>query len=82
MLLPIAVEETKDVVKKFMKKSNYSLNVLLDEDGSTSAHYDVRNHPKKVLIDPQGKIVGTAVGYREWDSDTMKSLIRTLLSSK
>lgn len=74
--------EEGDVVRKFTQENDISFPVLLDEDGVVSFQYDIRAHPKKFLISPEGKVIGMADGYREWDSEIVKSLIRQLIGSK
>jgi peroxiredoxin len=82
VLLAVDVEETKDIVQKLVQNRDISFDILLDEDGEVSAQYNVREHPKKILIDPQGNVIGTSIGYKEWDTDEMKSLFQMLISSK
>ena len=74
--MTIDVQEEREVVQDFMQSNGYSFTVLLDIDGIASYRYRVRSHPMKFLIDPKGKIVGWARGYREWDSVAMRMLIR------
>jgi hypothetical protein len=40
-----------------------------------------RSHPMKFLIDKKGNVAGIAQGYREWDKEEMKSLIKLLMIS-
>jgi hypothetical protein len=35
----------------------------------------------KFLIDKKGNVAGIAQGYREWDKEEMKSLIKLLMVS-
>lgn len=70
------------MVRKFAQEKDISFPILLDEDGTVSFQYNIRAHPKKFLISPEGKVIGVADGYREWDSEIVKSLIRQLISSK
>ena len=75
-ILNINVQEEREDVRDFIKKYGYTMSVALDEDGYVSYRYSVRSHPTKFLIDPSGKIVGWARGYREWDSVAMRMLIK------
>ncbi|HDO35321.1 MAG TPA: redoxin domain-containing protein, partial [Nitrospirae bacterium] len=59
-----------------------SFPVLSDEDGQVTALYGVRSHPMQFLIDARGNLIGIASGYREWDTDEMKALIRALINMK
>jgi cytochrome c biogenesis protein CcmG, thiol:disulfide interchange protein DsbE len=82
VLLGIDIEEDKETVLDHVRKNNLSFINLLDKDGKVSAQYGVRSTPTKVLIDPEGNLVGMSLGYREWDTDEIKSLIRTIISKK
>jgi peroxiredoxin len=80
-LLSIDVGEKKDVVHTFVRERGLTSRFLLDEDISVSNRYGIRSHPVKFLIDAEGKVIGTAQGYRKWDTEEMKSLIQLLLYS-
>ena len=74
-VVTIDVEEEYEVVQSLVQYNNYTFTVLLDETGHVSRTYEVRSHPMKFLIDPSGKLVAWAHGYREWDSAAMRMLI-------
>lgn len=80
-LLLIDVKEKKETVQRFIQKKSYSFRNLVDEDGRVSAQYGVRSHPMKFLVNKEGKLIGVARGYREWDTEEMKSLVRLLIDS-
>ncbi len=82
VLLGIDIEEDRDTVLNHVRKNNLSFTNLLDKDGKVSTQYGVRSTPTKVLIDPEGNLAGMSLGYREWDTDEMKSLIRMIISKK
>ncbi len=65
-----------------MTSKEYSLINLLDEKKHVSALYGITFHPIKFLIDKEGKIIATARGFREWDADEMKELVRRLSEEK
>ena len=77
-LLAIDVGETKETVLKFVEARGLSFQFLLDEDSQVSAQYGVRSHPMKFLINKEGNVIGAAIGYREWNTEEMKQLIRIL----
>ena len=76
------VGEKRDIVQKFINTHGYSFLNILDENSQVSARYGVRSHPIKFLINRNGDLIGVAQGYREWDTDEMKSLIRSLITSR
>ena len=77
-LLAIDVGENKETVLKFVEARGLSFQFLLDEDTEVSKRYGIRSHPMKFLIDKEGNLIGTAIGYREWNTEEMKQLIRIL----
>ncbi|TNF55006.1 TlpA family protein disulfide reductase [bacterium] len=80
-LLAVDVGEKAEIVQQFVHDRGLSFRFLLDEDGRVSAQYGVRSHPMKFLIDKNGNLIGIAYGYREWDTEEMKSLIQLLINS-
>lgn len=74
------IEEDRELVEKFIKKNGYGFEVLLDLDGLAATHFNVTSHPSKYIIDPEGKIIGMAVGYRPWDSPEAIALLEKLIS--
>jgi peroxiredoxin len=80
-LLAIDVGEKKEKVLKFVKDRDLSFTFLLDKDEQVSAEYGVRSHPMKFLINKNGELIGSYLGYKEWDTVEMKALIKLLMSS-
>ena len=79
MVIAIDVEESRETVEKLVRGHGLSYANLLDEDGSVGAQYGVRSTPMKFIIDTKGNVIGAALGYREWDDEEMKSVIRKLI---
>ncbi len=71
--------EPQETIKNYLKQENLSLRILLDEFGKVSTQYNIRSHPVKFLIDNEGKLVATGLGYRDWDSEEMNKLVNILL---
>jgi peroxiredoxin len=78
-VLTIDVGEERREVRNFIRKHKYSFPVLLDTDMLVAEKYHIRQHPMKFLIDTDGRMVGYAAGYGQWDDPAMKILIRKLL---
>ena len=64
----IDVGESAETVRRFIAHYNYTFPVLLDTQGKVSEQYNVFGHPVKFLVDKEGNLVFTAMGYRDWDS--------------
>ncbi len=71
--------EPHETIKNYMKKENFSLRILLDQFGKVSTQYNIRSHPVKFLIDDEGKLMGTGLGYRDWNSEEMNKLVNILI---
>lgn len=81
-VITIDVQEERDIVEDFIKKGGYSFKVYLDSEAQATILYSVRAHPKSYLIDPRGRVIGFAEGYRQWDSEAMIALFRSLINPK
>jgi hypothetical protein len=77
----ISVMEPKNAVKNLWKKESVTLKVLLDRFGKVSTQYNIRSHPIKFLIDSEGKLMATGLGYRDWDSEEMNKLVNALIQN-
>ena len=71
--------EPPETIKNYLKQENLSLRVLLDNFGKVSTQYNIRSHPVKFLIDDEGRLMATGLGYRNWDSEEMNKLVNILL---
>ncbi len=74
------VQEKESVVRSFAQKQGVSYPILLDGNGLVSYQYGVKAHPAAYLIDTDGNLIGAALGYREWDRQEMKTLIKSLMA--
>ncbi len=81
-LLAVDVGESPKQVARFMAEFRLSFPTLLDEDGEVSTRSGVRGLPTTFLIDRSGRIVGTAVGARDWAGPDGRALIRFLLEGR
>ncbi|HEY6085475.1 MAG TPA: TlpA disulfide reductase family protein [Nitrospira sp.] len=66
-------------IKQFLTHLGINLPVLFDEDQEVSRSFMVRGLPTTVLIAPDGRPLGRAVGPRAWDSDESVALVRHVL---
>lgn len=80
VLLAISVDyEKKEKVKEFVEKNGYNFPVLLDSKLHAYHLYDVKGIPTAILIDKQGRIIGKAVGPRDWNTPEVISFLDLLL---
>ena len=80
VLLTISVDyEGIKPVQEFINKHQYTFPVLLDPQGETLDLFEVKGIPTTFLIDKKGKMVGKAIGPRDWKSAEIVSLINLLI---
>ncbi|MBL7048412.1 MAG: TlpA family protein disulfide reductase [Nitrospira sp.] len=78
-LVGIDMGEDQATVGKSVKKHGLSYANLLDETGQVSSMFGIRSTPAKMLIDKQGNVIASALGYKDWDNDEFKELIQKLI---
>jgi len=79
VILAINIQEESKLVSSFMNERGLSFPVLLDEKGKVARSYGIRGIPTTFFLNPEGEIIGKAVGARDWDSEESFELIRELL---
>jgi thioredoxin-related protein len=55
---------------------------LLDSNGEVAAGFAVYALPTTFVLDKEGRIVGAAIGPREWDSRASIALFEYLIDSR
>lgn len=80
VILAINLREEANEVKAFFREHRFSFTALLDQDGDTFARYEAWSLPTTFLVDKNGRLLGKAVGYRDWESDQAIQIFRKLLN--
>lgn len=81
-MLAVNIQEGRDHVAKWVKEKEVTSPVLLDSDRAVTTAYRVTGTPTVVLIDRNSRLVGRAVGSRDWTGEKGKALIKALLSTR
>lgn len=71
-----------NAVKEFIKKNHYTFPVLLDPKCETLEVLKVKGIPTTIIIDKKGKMIGKAVGPRNWKNSEFISLLNMLLEQQ
>jgi cytochrome c biogenesis protein CcmG/thiol:disulfide interchange protein DsbE len=80
VLLAISVDyEGLKPVQEFIKKHQYTFPVLIDPKCETLDLFEVKGIPATFLIDKKGKMIGQAIGPRNWKSPEVVSLLNLLI---
>jgi len=72
-------ERTVAKVKPFVKSKSYDFPVLYDTSGDVARIYYARAVPFTVLIDEQGAIVYTHLGYMRGDEQVVNSKVKEMI---
>jgi hypothetical protein len=66
-VVTVAIDtDPQRTVPPFVRERGVRLPVTEDPDGRLQQQFGMRGHPSFVFIDREGRIVGTALGYRDW----------------
>ncbi len=79
----ISFRENPDVVKRSVKERGYIAPVLLDESGDvTGRAYGVWGPPTVYFVDREGRLIGRAVGPRNWETPAARGFVQALLDAR
>jgi len=79
-LLLVNLGENAEIVRRAVKARGYRAAVLLDVDRTVAAAYGVTATPTVYLIDRRSRVIGRAIGRRDWTEEVGRRLIDALLS--
>jgi AhpC/TSA family len=81
-VLLVDFREGAELVKRTARERGYSAPVLVDESGDVTGRvYGVWGPPTVYFIDRAGRLVGRAVGPREWDTPAGHRFVEALLAA-
>jgi thiol-disulfide isomerase/thioredoxin len=83
ILLTISLDYgSPEQVKKFIEKHGYHFPVLLDPKGKTLDLFEINKIPATLIINKHGKLIGRAIGPRNWSSPEVFSLVDQMLNDR
>lgn len=77
-IVAVNVGENEDAIFAFTGVIPVSFPLLLDPEAKVVQQYRVRGLPTTYVVDPNGMVVYSAVGGREWDAPSIASTLRKL----
>jgi peroxiredoxin len=80
VMIAINVQESDAQVKAFFEKLKLSFTTLMDGNGEVATGFAVNALPTTFVLDKEGRIVGAAIGPREWDSRASIALFEHLIN--
>ena len=79
VVVAVNLDKSKDLADEFLKQFHYSFTVAFDPEGHSAEHYKVMGMPSSYLIDRNGQLKMSHIGFRESDTDKLELKIRDLL---
>ena len=80
VVLAINLSEKRDAVAAFVKSRGVTTAVLLDANKEAEKSYQIAYTPTVFLVDRRGKLIGKAIGERQWTGEQGLALLRRLLA--
>ena len=81
VMVAINLQETASRVKQFYKEYKLTFTTLLDTTGDVGAGLGIRSIPTTFILDKNGRIIGKALGPREWEGKKSIALFEYLTDS-
>jgi peroxiredoxin len=79
VMMAVSLDGDSKVVPPFVKEHGFTFPVALDPGMDVANAYGVRALPSSFVIDPEGQVVGIALGSRAWDGKAAHALIEAML---
>ena len=81
VMLAINLQESASKIKQFYKEYKLTFTTLLDSTGDVGAGLGIRSIPTTFILDKNGRILGKALGPREWEGRKSIALFEYLTDS-
>ncbi len=82
VMVGINLQEPASLVRAFFNRYKLTFISLLDSDGAVGRTFSIQSIPSTLILDKEGRIMGAAVGAREWDSRKAIALFEHLIKER
>ncbi len=79
-IVAVNLDKERALADEFLKQMPANFTVAFDASGNSAAKYKLRGMPSSYLIDRDGKVHASHIGFREKDKDKLEQVIKNLLS--
>jgi hypothetical protein len=77
-VVAVNLQEPRETVARWVREKGVTMPVLLDPSGAAARAYKVTATPTTYLVGRDGRLVGQAVGTREWLGPAGRRLLDAL----
>ncbi len=78
-IIAVSVDKKREQIEQFIKKTKPAFIIAHDPTGNVAKAYELRAMPTTYLIDRNGQVVMTHMGFRSTDTDKLEATIQSLL---
>jgi peroxiredoxin len=82
VVLAINIDEPRDTVAAWVRRTRISMPVLLDPGGEVTSAYGVTATPTAFIVGRDGRLVAKVIGARPWTSEDGRALFERLLQTR
>jgi thiol-disulfide isomerase/thioredoxin len=82
LMVAIDLQEPVEPVKRYLKEYKFTFLTLLDANGDVGLFFGIRSIPTTLIMNKQGKIIGVAIGARDWASKKSIALFEHLIEQE
>jgi len=81
-VIAVSVDSSRAKAEQFLLRHPADFKVLWDGDGALSEHYQLQGLPNSFLIDRDGTLVGSHLGFKKQDAKALSAEIQSLLKNR
>ncbi|HEX7027996.1 MAG TPA: TlpA disulfide reductase family protein [Gammaproteobacteria bacterium] len=81
-VIAINLDPKREDAVGFLKKLSPKFTIAFDPDGKVAEAYKVKGMPSSYLIDQQGRLVSSHIGFRGSDKEKLESHIEKLIAKQ
>lgn len=74
-ILAVDIADSRERVMQVIQDKKLTLPIMLDENGAIWRMYGSGYFPTNLFVDPDGLIIGAAIGARNWDNAELEALL-------
>jgi len=79
VIVAVNLDKTRELSDRFLSEVPAELTIAYDPEGKVASAYKVKGMPSSYLIDREGRVHNSHIGFREETAADMETTIKTLL---
>lgn len=80
-ILAISVDKNKADAQKFLDRTPAAFNLAIDTSGACPKTFDVQGMPHSFILDSNGRVIYSHIGFRPGDPEKLREVIKELLKN-